>query len=313
MRIVTVPSSLDERTFDAMIRSFAEGSGGRTLVDARHLAWVDPYGMLGLLAVGAVAARSGDRPVLHLPEMADVLSYLARMGFFEQAESIYEIHGPQRRSRAGDTESDVLLEITPIRSHTDIHEVVDRVHVRAQAILTRQLAYPANESFQFAVILAEVCQNIVDHAGAEGWVAVQRYSRTRRLNRPVVRIGVVDLGIGFKESLTSTHAGRFGERWGDATALEAAFIHGLTRFHDPGRGQGIQQIRRRVAKWNAKFSIRSGTARIADIPDWDDAPPLEEGLPHFPGTQISIELPKRVGEDASARPPVPAGARERRQ
>jgi len=313
VKIVTVPSTLDERTFDAMIRSYVEGGGGRTLVDARHLSWVDPYGMLGLLALGAVAAREGERPILQLAEGSDVVSYLARMGFLEQAAAFYEINGAHRRSRAVDGESDVLLEITPIRSHTDIHEVVDRVHVRAQAILTRQLAYPPNESFQFAVILAEVCQNIVDHAGADGWVAVQRYSRTRRLNRPVVRIGVVDLGIGFKESLASTHAARFGDRWNDATALEAAFIHGLTRFHDPGRGQGIQQIRRRVAKWNAKFSIRSGTARIADIPDWDDAPPLEEGLPYFPGSQIFIELPKRVVEDAPSRPAVGAGTRERRR
>jgi hypothetical protein len=40
-------------------------------------------------------------------------------------------------------------------------------------------------------------------------------------------------------------------------------------------------------------SIRSGTARIADIPDWDDAPPLEQALAYFPGSQILIVLPAK--------------------
>ena len=91
-------------------------------------------------------------------------------------------------------------------------------------------------------------------------------------------------------------AGRFT----DATALEAAFLHGQTRFHDPGRGQGLQQIRKQVGRWNGKVSIRSGTARIADVPDWDDSPPLEEHLPFLTGAQIGIILPARVEEDRLA-------------
>jgi len=41
-------------------------------------------------------------------------------------------------------------------------------------------------------------------------------------------------------------------------------------------------------------SIRSGTARIAQVPDWDDAPPMEERLAPFPGAQICIVLPARA-------------------
>jgi hypothetical protein len=44
--------------------------------------------------------------------------------------------------------------------------------------------------------------------------------------------------------------------------------------------------------------MRSGTARIADVPEWDDTPPLEENLPFFPGAQIHIVLPARVNDDA---------------
>jgi hypothetical protein len=112
----------------------------------------------------------------------------------------------------------------------------------------------------------------------------------------------MDLGIGFQGSLSNTHAGRYGERWNDVAALEAAFIHGMTRFHDPGRGQGIRQIRKQVGRMGGRVSIRSGTARIGDVPEWDDAAPLEEHLAPFPGAQIGIVLPARPNADESAAP-----------
>ncbi len=288
MNIVEVPGQLDEANFDLLVERFSEARGARMLVDARRVRWVDPHGMLGLLAVGEVATREGERPRLQLPESGDVNSYLNRMGFFRYAPDVFETHGARR---GGEGESDVLLEITPVRSHTDVHQVVDRVNERAIAILTRQLGYPLREAFQFSVLLSEVCQNIIDHAQAGGWVATQTYHWKKRLGRKVVQISVVDLGVGFKGSLASEHAARYGSRWSDASALEAAFIHGLTRFHDPGRGQGLQQIRKQVGRWAGKVSIRSGTARIADVPAWDEAPPLEEDLAPLPGTQISVILP----------------------
>jgi hypothetical protein len=30
------------------------------------------------------------------------------------------------------------------------------------------------------------------------------------------------------------------------------------------------------------------------VPEWDDAVPLKEGLPHFPGAQVQITIPERV-------------------
>lgn len=288
MNIVEVPARLDDASFDTLVERFNEARGGRMLMDARKLRWVDPYGMLGLLVLGELASGDGDPPRLELPESQDVLSYLTRMGFFRHSAAFYDAPG---RRRGADGDSDVLLEITPVRSHTDVHRVVDRVNERALAILTRQLNYPLREAFQFSVMLSEVCQNIIDHAQSGGWVATQTYNWAKRLGRKVVQICVMDLGIGFKGSLASEHAARYGNRWNDAAALEAAFIHGLTRFHDPGRGQGLQQIRKQVGRWSGKVAIRSGTARIADVPAWDDAQPLEEELSPLPGAQISIVLP----------------------
>ena len=292
MQIIPVPGNLESSAIDQLAREMAKGGEEKVLFDARHLRWVDPGGIVGLLAAGSVIReRQGTPPRLQLADAGEVPTYLARMNFFEAAEPVFELDiRPPRRSW---NSSDVLLEVTPITTNTDIHAVVDRVQQQAGAILSRTLGYPTSAVVQFSVILSEVCQNIIEHAEAPGWVAAQSYNWAKRLGKQVLILSVMDVGKGFKGSLADTHATRFGDRWGDATALEAAFIHGLTRFPDSGRGQGIQQIRKQVRRWEGGISIRSGSARIADVPSWDDSPPMEENLPAFPGAQIHIVLPAR--------------------
>ena len=295
MRIIEVPSSLDAKSVDDLLGQVAQPSEASTLFDTRHVRFIDPNGMLALLAAGKVLADRGQAPVrLQMPDSSDVVGYLARMGFFSEAGKVFDM-GESRAPRRPAKASDVLLEITPITENHDVHAIVDRVQERAGAILSKTLGYPASAVVQFAVILSEVCQNIIEHAEAPGWVAAQVYRWTKRLGRDVLVISVVDVGRGFRGSLASEHSTRFADRWGDATALEAAFIHGLTRFPDSGRGQGIQQIRRQVRRWDGIISVRSGSARIADVPNWDDSPPLERDLPDFPGAQISIALPAAEG------------------
>jgi len=294
MNVLPVPASLDRESVDAFFDQVATGKDGRTLFDARHLRWVDPNGMVGLLVAGTVAARrQGVMPRLEIPESGEVLGYLSRMAFFEAAKDVFELEQPARRS-AAKSASDVLLEITPVAANADVHRVVDRVQSRAGAILASRLGYPATAVVQFSVILSEICQNIVEHAEAPGWVAAQAYNWARRLGRYVVVISVMDVGRGFRGSLHDEHSARYGDRWGDTTALEAAFLHGITRFPDSGRGQGIQQIRKQVRRWDGAITIRSGTARIGQVPEWDDAPPLADGMQPFPGSQISIILPAKA-------------------
>jgi hypothetical protein len=296
VNLVALPASLDERYFEPLVRALVATVDDRILFDATHVRWADPYGMIGLLALGAVARRRGERPLLKLPDSADVISYMGRMAFFEHAGNIFELLGaaPRNRAEAG---SEVLLEITAISSHADVHNMIDLVNQRGLKILTTQLHYPSREAFQFSVILSEVCQNIIEHAEASGWVAAQTYNWKKTVGRKVIVIAVMDLGIGFRASLAAAHAAHH-DRWDDAAALEAAFMHGHTRFHDPGRGQGLQQIRKMVGRWGGRVSIRSGTARIADVPAWDAGTPTRvEQLPHLPGAQIGIVLPARVAAE----------------
>jgi hypothetical protein len=304
--VLEVPPTVDSEGFESLLEQAAARGPGRVLVDARHVRWANPYGMIGLLALGRSlrpADEEGDapKPILQAPVSSEVNSYLARMDFFRYAEEVYEVHGAPR-SKPHAEASNVLLEITPVRSHEDVHSVIDHVEARAGTILTEKLGYTPGASMHFSMMLSEVCQNIIEHSGGEGWVGIQTYNWRKRLGRQVVVIAVMDLGVGFRGSLGKSQASRFGEGWDDATALEQAFLHGVTRFRDPGRGQGLKQIRNRVNKWGGKVAVRSGTARIADVPEWDDDEAVKSGLPSFPGAQILIVLPATAASGAGHGP-----------
>lgn len=295
-RVVQVPASFDYQAFDQFAEAFGEPGDERLLFDAHATHWGSPYGLVGLLAAGQwLAEHQKQKPLFTIPQNRDVAHYWARTGFFRHAAELFELHGkvPHVASTGA---SDVLLEVTPVRGARDVHDVVDKIQDRAAAIL-RELGLEAQATMGFAMALSEGCQNIVEHAGTGGWVAVQAYHWRQRLGRRVAVIAVADAGVGFRASLETTYAHRVGERWGDVAALEAAVLHGVSRFRDPGRGQGLAGIRRYVERWNGKLSLRSGTARISSpIAKWDDDGPMDDGLASFPGSQMLLIIPARKGD-----------------
>jgi anti-sigma regulatory factor (Ser/Thr protein kinase) len=289
--VIQMPPSLDDRTFESVLQQIASvPADEKMLLDTRHTRWASPYGLTALLVLAQTRA---ERPAIYAPETDETASYWARAQFFRYAEGLYEIHGTVPRSRSAG-ESDVLLEITPISKSEDVHEVVGRIQSKAQAILAKELNLDPRATMGFAMTLSEACQNIVEHAGRGGWVAVQTYRWQKRLGRRVVQIAVCDAGIGFRQSLESSQGRRGGDRWDDAMALEDAVVRSVSRFRDAGRGQGLAGIRRYVGRWDGKLSIRSGTARIAIVPSWDEDVPLEENLSPFPGAQVLITIPERT-------------------
>jgi len=296
-RVVDVPPQFDDRTFDQFARACGDLGADRVLFDAHATQWGSPYGLVGLLAAGQAAAEAGNgqRPLLTIPQDRDVAHYWARAGFFRHAADWFEIHGKVPRVAPAES-SDVLLAITPVRGTDDVHEVVHTIQERAAAILSSEMGLEPTATMGFAMALSEACQNIVEHAGTSGWVGVQAYHWRRRLGRRVVVIAVADAGIGFRRTLQATQAARFGDRWGDAAALEAALFHGASRFRDPGRGQGLGGIARYINRWQGKLSLRSGAARIALVPSWDEDEALADGLPPFPGSQVLLIVPAQHAE-----------------
>jgi anti-sigma regulatory factor (Ser/Thr protein kinase) len=288
--VINVPPYLDDHSFEQVLEQLAPlPPDQKILVDARHTRWASPYGLTALLTL---AQTRGERPALAVPD-PEVASYWARASFFQHAESLYDIHGTfPKRPAASDTS--VLLECTPVAQSDDVHTVVGRIQQKAQQIIATELGLDPKATIGFTMTLSEVCQNIVEHAGRGGWVAVQRYKWAKRLGRKVVVIAVCDAGVGFRQSLESAPGHQQNERWGDARALEEAVIQGVSRFRERGRGQGLAGARKYVGRWQGKLSVRSGTARIAIVPSWDDDPPLVEQLAPFPGAQLQVIIPEAV-------------------
>jgi anti-sigma regulatory factor (Ser/Thr protein kinase) len=290
--VIKVPPSLDEHTFEQVLDQVAGvAADAKVLLDARHTSWASPYGLSALLALGQ--SRDVARPTLAVPETDETVSYWSRANFFYYAAEHFDLQGVvPRRALAGD--SQVLLPVTPVNRSEDVHEVVGHIQQRAQAIIANELGIDPKAIVGFAMTLSEVCQNIIEHAGRGGWVMVQTYNWRRRLGRRVVVIAVCDVGVGFRASLESASHRPPTDRWGDAAALEAAVLRGVSRYRDPGRGQGLAGVRKYIGRWDGKLWVRSGSARIAIVPDWDDDAPLLERLPYFPGAQIQVTIPERA-------------------
>jgi anti-sigma regulatory factor (Ser/Thr protein kinase) len=290
--VINVPQSLDENSFEQVLEQVAAvPQDAKMLLDARHTRWASPYGLSALLTLGQT--RELERPTLAVPDADETVSYWTRTNFFYYADEFFGLKGVvPRKSQTGD--SQVLLELTPISKSEDVHDVVGRIQQKASQIIAKELGIDPKAIVGFAMTLSEVCQNIIEHAGRGGWVMVQTYNWTKRLGRRVVVIAVCDAGVGFRRSLETAGHHVPNDRWDDAAALEAAVIRGVSRFRDPGRGQGLAGVRKYIGRWGGKLSVRSGTARIAIVPDWDDDKPLEENLPPFPGAQIQVTIPERL-------------------
>jgi anti-anti-sigma regulatory factor len=296
-RRLVPPTSLDESTFERLVRQI-EGlpqvMTGEILIDLEQVRFVDPYGMVGLLALARFLRQRALKPVLLLPRSDEVMKYLDRMDFSRHAEQLCAIDlttlwpdGEYSRS----AHSDVLLEITPIARSEDIHYIVDRVRERAQTILSQNLHYAQAAIDGFVVALSEVCQNIPEHSGDVGYVAIQKYFYGRRLGKNVVKIAVMDLGVGFRASLAPKYAAQ-ADDWTDVKALRLAIFEGVSRYDDPGRGQGLSAVRRFIERWHGKLMIRSGSACVGLSPAWDRTATQQTRLIPFPGTQVSIVLPE---------------------
>jgi len=290
--VISVPPSLDDRSFEQIFDQLAQiPPDAKVLLDARRTRWASPFGLTALLTV---AQTRLERPGLAVPEADETASYWARASFFKHAEVLFDMSGRVPRSRPA-SESSVLLEVTPVVHTQDVHTVVENIQQRARAILQEKLHLQSKVTMRFTMALSEICQNVIEHAGTGGWVAVQAYKWQQRMGgRNVVVIAVCDAGMGFRKSLESAQGLRPNDRWGDGMALEETVMRGMTRFRDPGRGQGLAGVKRFIGNWNGKFSVRSGTARIAVVPEWDEDVPLEENLAPFPGAQVQITIPERL-------------------
>lgn len=264
--VFPVPAVLDESAIDILASEAGTAPvGKRAVIDARQVRSVDPPGATGLLVLGhALAQATGRRPLLQLPRNRDGVERFTRFGFGPVALEVFELSAGDR-ARMGREPSNLLLELTSIRSEDDVRGVMDTVSNRAGSVLAQTLGYGDADVAAFGTMLRELLQNMGEHVRGPGWACIQAHRRLRRINRPAVVVAVADVGAGFTEPLEASLSGG----------------HALARVHQ------------HVRCWGGRISIRSGAARLVCGARREEAATLETGLAPLPGAQISVLLPAR--------------------
>src|SRR5687768_7070229 len=90
-RTFVPPPSLDESSFERLMqqmRGLAQTPPGQITIDLEHLRFIDPYGMVGLLALARFLRQHAFAPVLVLPRSDEVMKYLDRMDFSRHAQGL---------------------------------------------------------------------------------------------------------------------------------------------------------------------------------------------------------------------------------
>lgn len=285
-------TALQASTMDGVLDSVMAALGAAqahpgtpVVLDLSDVTFVDPYGMASLWALCRyLGGRFARRVTLVLPKSDDLQVYLNRMQFSDQVapyvrlENRLVLAGVPHTARS----SEVLLELTPVKGKEDIVGATQAILERMGVILSQQLQYTQRDVSKFSTVLGELCQNIHDHSEDEGVACVQRY--TNRQGEKFVVVGVADLGIGIRASLTK----RFPEatNWPHHTAIANALKKDFSRY--PDRGLGLYIISQIVGEYRGSLDIRSGDTRlyVRHRARWVQSC-------DFPGTQVSISLSEK--------------------
>lgn len=196
--------------FEAMIfcQEALQSTNDNIDIDARYLRFTDPFG-IALLGACFHEIKTRSKKIRIHNLNANLSGYLQRMDLFEGTELID--CQPERVSRHNRANS--LVELTMLSQHSKVGDVSDKL---ANAIVGGfgdvdpnepedemtgfNMFYKLVQPLQYA--LNELLENSLTHARRSGnkdasvWIASQYYP-----NNGLIRLGVVDNGCGFLESL----------------------------------------------------------------------------------------------------------------
>jgi len=249
------------------------------VLDLSELGFVDPFGMAMLCLIGRHLSTKYWDINCQLPADPDIESYLTRMKVFDALTSYVTLERTPQTGRPP-VLNESLLEVMPVEAHTDIEQVLGVIEARVVSILSEELHYTVREITGFKNVVAELCHNILDHSGDKGFVVAQRYIN-HKLRKKFAIIGVCDLGMGIRESLSVRHdVSQWSHGYAIKMAVQKEFSRGDTR------GLGLYIVRQICQENAGSLHIRSGDERVYIRGDRTWMHPSVM----FPGTQVSITL-----------------------
>lgn len=212
--------------------------------------------------------------------------YLERMGLFKflHIESGIEIteHEPAGR----------FIPLTQIMNSTDLTKFI------TDMVPLLHLEQKQAESIRY--IVSELVRNVLEHSSSPqgAIVSAQYYKKSN-----TIRIGIVDTGVGIKETINQSHNAK-----NDLEAIQLALTPGITGTTqreggtESNAGAGLFFIKSIATVNRDYFMIYSGTAmykllkqsqdqrtRLHANP-FDDRHSKEEDLPYWKGTIVGIDI-----------------------
>lgn len=263
-------------------------------VTARYTKFVDPFSLC-LLAACCDKLQRQDRHLDILDLSPEMQSYWARMDLFKQC------HQAEPDLQRFD-QSASLMEIQCLQGRQDVGQVADRIS-RAIAGQTPDYGEDAQPDemtgflphelveYNLRYMFNELLENALTHGRGHGyetskvWVACQYYR-----GKDTIRIGIVDTGCGFRQSLQS----HLQTPRTDEDAIRLALQPYLSCNRDVGimedsvnEGIGLTVVQRMVKDIGGTMMLLSGQSMI-EINQEELAKPLVNS--HWQGVGIAIEV-----------------------
>jgi len=243
--------------------------------------WIHPAVLCMIAAIG--------KPIkpekINCEIVARTKHYLARMGLFNflgiDSGMKIEEHEPAGR----------FIPLTQVRTSDDL------THFLTEMVPLLHLDPIYVEPIQYTI--SELVRNVIEHAySEEGAIVCSQYFRKSNM----IRIGIVDTGIGIKDSISSSHPVK-----DDLTAIRLALTPGITgTTNKPGgseqnAGAGLFFIKTIAHVNRDPFLIYSGNAMYKLLKrsaahislradPFEDRHSKETNLPYWQGVVAGIDI-----------------------
>lgn len=243
-----------EKLVEALAPLIAARSPSRLEFDTSGLVSVGPTALALIAAVLKHAdARGviGDGSAFEPPRSKAVRNYLVRMDLFKLLigkEEYGRIREPFKRRNA--------VSFQPVSEFTSASEA----HTVARDLTETLVATCDTDKFArnaIRICLEELAENVIHHADTPmgGFAAAQGWKRTAMLE-----IGIVDLGIGIRSSLSKNAS--YADIPDDVTAIEAALRPRVSSTPERNAGIGLFVTKLLLRENGGILMVRSGDGAV---------------------------------------------------
>ena len=248
-------------------------------LDLRRCQFLGPSAVVTLIGLQAKATEHAHQLTLLPPAHPQLLNYCRYSGLLNAFSA-----GPPPDQHAANV-------TTPIRQfHTrplsEIEEVARLVRL--------QMGMTSSDENRLTLTLIELAQNVIDHSQSVvgGFLSARAYSNERE-----VRFAVADMGVGFREALSKTHAISR-----DLDAVRLAMTPNVSsRSSSHNLGQGLKLLRDIILENGGSLLLLSKGAWYELRGAREHYGVLLSGN-EYPGTMAAVRLPLRPATERDEEP-----------